>query len=115
VDLDHKTKIVKRHLGEGLIAKYARIIDQDVNTSPFVHGLRNHVFHLRVVSDVGAVAHCLNTRCFDFRDYRICIRGHAALIAEVIYDNFCPAFRQCQRVAPAQTLASSRDDGHLAV
>jgi hypothetical protein len=44
------------------------------------------------------VAHCLNTRCFDFRDYRICIRGHAALIAEVIYDNFCPAFRQCQRV-----------------
>jgi hypothetical protein len=115
MDFDHKSKIVNRHLGEGLIAEDTRVVDQDVDTPPFVHGLLDHVFYLRVVSDVCAVANCLTTRCFDFRDYGFCIGGPAALIAEIIYEDFCPAFRKCQRVAPAQTLASSRDDGHLAV
>ena len=75
----------------------------------------NHVFYLCVISDVGAVADCLTTRCFDFRDYCICIGRLAALIAEVVHNDLCPAFCQSQRVAPAQALAGARDDGHLAV
>ena len=115
MNFDDEAKVVERHLHKAFVAQDTGVVDQNIDAAPFVHGLLDHVFNLSVVSNVGAMANCLTTCGFDFRNDRICIGGFAALVAKVIYDDFCTTFCECQRVTPTQTLASSCDDGHLAV
>ncbi len=115
MNFDDEVKIIERHLGEGLVAQDAGVVDQNVNAALFVHRLPDQVFYLRVVGNVGAVADCLSTRRLDLRDYGVRIGGLAVLITDVIYDNFRTALSECQRVTPTQTLASSCDNGYLAI
>jgi hypothetical protein len=115
VDLDDEAKIIEWHLHKAFVAQDPGVVNQNVDAAPFLHGLLDHVFNLGIVSNVSAMANRLTTSGFNFRDYCICIRGFTAIVAKVIYNDSCTTFCERQRVTSTQTLARSRDDGHLAV
>jgi hypothetical protein len=55
VHVHHQAEVVERHLGEGLVAQHARVVDEDVDAAPFADGARHHRLHLREIGHVAAV------------------------------------------------------------
>ncbi|MNT41603.1 hypothetical protein D3C72_1779670 [compost metagenome] len=103
--VDDRIEIVGAHLGEGLVAQDARIVDQDVDAPPDVHRARRHGLHGGAVADVASVGDGVAARGPDLARDRL---GRAP---EVVDHDPAAARRQSQCMAAAQPLTRAGHDG----
>ncbi|KAG1245623.1 hypothetical protein G6F68_014981 [Rhizopus microsporus] len=103
--VDHCVEIVGAHLGEGLVAQDAGIVDQDIDAAPGIHRPRHHDVHGSAVADVAAIGDGPAARGQD-------LVGHGLRRAPEVVDHHAAATRgQLQRMAAAQPLAGAGHDG----
>jgi hypothetical protein len=113
VHSDDEFEIRHVHLGEGLVAQHASVVDENVDASPQPFGACNHLGDLRKIGDVRIV-----------RDRRpagspnLFHNPHgvveAAVLTEIIDDDVRSARRKSQSMRTSKTGASAGDDGHFA-
>jgi hypothetical protein len=68
-----QAEIFHRTFGKTFVSQDARIVHENVNATPAIHGLRHHVLYLRQICNVGAMRHCLTAEAFNFSNH--CKRG----------------------------------------
>ena len=117
MDVDHQVELVQRHVLEGLVAQDASVVDDDVDRSESCQGVVHDALGAVPVGDGRLVGNGLAASRLDLRHHRIgSVRLAFAVdgTAQVVHHHLGAALRERQRMAPAQAVASTRDDGHLA-
>ena len=119
MDVHDEAEIVQLHLGEGLVAQDAGVVDQDVDPAPFRHRRPDHGLDSGEIGDRGGIGHGLAAGGHDFgHDGLGRGRGSARTIAsapQIIDDHLCAAFGQGEGVFTPQPAAGPRHDRHAPV
>jgi len=117
--IGHQTKILDGSFRKTLIPQNPRIVDENVETPPTVHGLRHHILHLRQVRHVSAMGHRFAAKRLDLghhieRRLRVCAlpRDRAA---EVIDHHLGAALGQFNGVASTQATTGTGHQRHFVV
>ena len=69
MNVDHRLKVLDRHLGEALVTQDAGIVDEDVDPSPCVHGVFDHAFCALTVRHRAAVGKGFTAGGFDLGNH----------------------------------------------
>ena len=70
MDIRYQLKIIHCSLRETFVSEDARIVNQNINTTPTRHRLSDHVFYLRQIGDIGTVRHRFAAHRFDLSNHR---------------------------------------------
>ena len=103
------------HLGEGLVAQHAGVVDEDVDAAPFLFRARGERRGLLEIGDVGGVGDRGPARCANLLHDLQRIVGRRAVSAEVVDDDLRAARRKPERMGSSEPGARAGDDGDPAV
>ncbi len=110
---DDELEIRHLHLGEGLVAQHASVVDENVDVAPQPFGACNHLGDLIKIGDVRIVRdRCSAGRSNLFHNPHGIVE--ASVLTEIIDDNVRSARRKSQSMRTSETGARAGDDGHSA-
>ena len=115
VHAEDELEIRHVHLGEGLVAQHAGVVDEDVDAAPLLFRARRHRGDLLEIGDVGWVGHRCPAAGANLFHNAQGIVGSDAVSAEVIDDDFRAARRKSKSMRTSKARARASDDGHSAV
>ena len=117
--VEHRLEVVQLHLGEGLVAQNAGVVDQDVHPAPSRHGIVHHALGAGPIAHRPAVGDGLPAGRLDFPNNAFGGLGTAAGAVhgptEVIDHHLAAPLGQLQRMAAAKPPAGAGDDGDSSV
>ena len=99
VHAEDELEIRHLHLGEGLVAQHAGVVDEDVDAAPHPFGARRHRGDLLEIGDVGGVRDRGPAGGANLFHNPQRIVGSDAVSAEIIDDDFRAARRKSQEHA----------------
>ena len=102
------------HLGEGLVAQHASVVDENVDAPPQPFGACNHLGDLRKIGDVRIVPDrrpAGSPNLFHNPHGTV----EAPVLTEIIDDDVRSARRKSQSMRTSETGARAGDDGHSAL
>ncbi len=105
MNIQHQAEVREAHLGEGLVAQNAGVVDENVDAAPVRHHAADHGRDRRLVGDRRGHRKRLAARRDDFIGDASCGRR-----IHVVYDDLRAIPRQQQRMRTAQSTARSSND-----
>ena len=115
VHAEDEFEIRHLHLGEGLVAQHAGVVDEDVDVAPVLFGACHHRGDLLEIGDVGRVRHRRPAAGANLFHNPHGIVEARAVLAEIIDDDVRAARRKSQSMRTSETGASAGDDGDSAL
>ena len=103
------------HLGEGLVAQHAGVVDEDVDAAPVFFGARRHRGDLLEIGDVGGIGHRGPAAGANLFHDAQRIVGRDAVPAEVVDDDLRAARRKSKSMRTSEAGARAGDNGDSAV
>jgi len=116
VHVQHQAEIRQVHLGKGLVAQDACIVDQNVDTAPGVDGLLHHGLHSLIVGHRGAIGQGLAASGTNLvhhglgRTHRTAAAVHLA--AQIVDQHLGAARGQQQGMFATQSAAGTGHNGY---
>src|SRR6266849_5487439 len=114
----HEVKVIDRHVPNRLVTHDTGVIDNDVDTAPFIHGSTNHPVGVGLIADVPEVCDRGPSPSPDHVDDLVGVLASAVPFyarTQIIDDDHCALLCQLQCVSATNAMSRAGHQRRLTV